>query len=393
MSVAGCVSTASVSSSGPRSGGGDANASVTIPNVFKLTKEQAIAALRQAGVQGNIVEDSSLCGSLVEGAIIERGEVCHQHPPAGRTQGARLVVSLRVQTEDPRRGNVGRVNEWRLMPKLVGLTYEQAVAEMRRVGFTRDDRLRHVWADETSCKANIVCKQYPEPLERAGLNDGKVVYVGQDRSAKPAAEEGGKPVPVAAPTSTPKPTPTSSPTPTGDRKLWGGDGSPAHRDASNRARGPGGPVFMGKGQPCTEKLDHCLRLGVWFAADGMVAGKLFRGTPVFELENKWFNWRGDAVEYKHLLRTKLAEKASEVVAGKPIVFFVEESGRKWLDNEYDMLTSSRWSVGVVEAVDADTIRVKGWGTVPLETVRVIVEEKGAGASPPAPSTPTPGDLF
>jgi hypothetical protein len=392
--LAACVSTTSFSTSGPR--GGDANGQVTIPNVFKLPKEQAIAALRRAGVQGDIVEDSSLCGSVVEGRIIERGEVCYQHPPGGRVQGARLVVSLRVQSEDPRHGNIGKVNEWRLMPKLVGLTYERALAEMRRAGFESDDRVQHVWADEPTCKPNIVCRQYPEPMERAGLADGKVVYVGQDRSVKPT---GGDKPPTGttggvaeAPRTPTAPTPTPTPTGgTGERKLWGGDGTPAYRDAANVPRGPGGPVFMGKGQPCTNKLDHCLRPGVWFATDGVVAGKLFRGTPVFELDGKWWTWRGQPAEYKHLFRTKLADKAADVSVGKPIVFFVEEGGRKWLDNEMEMLTSSRWSVGVVESVDGEAIRIKGWSNVSLESVRVIVEEKSAsGAATPSAS---PGDLF
>jgi hypothetical protein len=132
---------------------------------------------------------------------------------------------------------------------------------------------------------------------------------------------------------------------------------------------------MGKGEPCTAKLDHCMRPGVWFAADGIAAGSLFRGVPVFQFENKWWSWRGDEVEPKHLLRTAIVERADQVQAGKPVVFFAADSGGRFLDNERDMLTSSRWDVGVVDSASVDHVTIKGWGDAPLDTVRVIIEDK------------------
>jgi hypothetical protein len=135
-------------------------------------------------------------------------------------------------------------------------------------------------------------------------------------------------------------------------------------------------VFLGKGEPCTHKLDHCLRPGVWFAADNVIAGKLFRGTPVFELDGGWWTWRGQRADATWLFRTKVVEKPAELVIGKPVVFFAEDGpGEKWFFNEYEMLTSSRWSVGVIESVTADSVRIRGWGPVPTDTVRVIVEDK------------------
>lgn len=132
---------------------------------------------------------------------------------------------------------------------------------------------------------------------------------------------------------------------------------------------------MGRGEPCTGARDHGLRAGVWFAADNVVAGKLFRGVPVFLFENKWWSWYGEPAEPKRLFRTAVAARPEQVEVGKPVVFFAEEGRERFLDNEYEMLTSSRWSVGVVDAVGTDTVRIKGWGDVPLETVRVIVEEE------------------
>lgn len=385
----------STSTSDGRVSGADTNGQVTIPDVFKLPRAQAIAALRKAGVQGDIDEDSNLCGSAVNGRIVETGEVCQQQPPAGRVQGARLVVTLTVQTEDPRHGDVGRVTEWRLMPDLTGKTFEQALATMRSAGFADDDQLQQTWADETSCKPNVVCRQYPEPNVRAGLHDGKVVYLGADRDARPAVTSVAPTPPTTvatSPTTTTTPgapttPPTSSPT-----KHWGGDGSPAYRDADHRPHGPGGGVFMGRSDPCTPERDHCLRPGVLFAADNVVAGALFRGTPVFELEGKWWTWMGQPATYKVLFTTRVTNKIGDFVVGQPIVFLVQESAHDlFLDNEYEALTSSRWSVGVVESVDKDSIRVKGWGPVPLAYARVVIDDKAA--KPSTPATPPPGDLF
>lgn len=46
-------------------------------------------------------EDRSLCGRVVDGRVTELGQVCHQFPPAGRVQGARLPISIRVAAREP----------------------------------------------------------------------------------------------------------------------------------------------------------------------------------------------------------------------------------------------------------------------------------------------------
>lgn len=420
----GCVATTSqfgVSSSSSSDSG--ASGQVTIPNVFKMKKEQAIAELRRAGVRGDIDEDTSLCGSVVDGHVVEQGEVCYQHPPGGRGQGSRIVVSIRVQTENPWHGNVGTHNEWRLMPKVIGMTIDQARAEMLRVGFQRDDRVQLVIADEVECKPNIVCRQYPDPLDRAGINDGKIVCVGRDPNERRAAIDEAKPETAAAEaprsdsvrtdwprsesTSAPKPEPapepfftvSSEPAPrprpepattssstgpsstssSGEKKRWGGNGAPPFRDQANVPQGPGGPMYRGKGEPCTDKIDHCMRPGVWFAVGNVVAGSQYRAAPSFEFENKWWDWHGRPAEYKFLFRTKVVEKPSELVPGEPVVWLFQENPRqKWVDNDFDTLTTSRWTSGVIDSVDADTFRVKGWsGPISVDTARVIVETKRA----------------
>lgn len=86
------LSSASSSSSSQSASGVDMTGQVTMPDVFKLPRDQATAALRHAGVQGEIHEEASLCGTVVNGRIVETGEVCEQQPAAGRQQGARLSV-------------------------------------------------------------------------------------------------------------------------------------------------------------------------------------------------------------------------------------------------------------------------------------------------------------
>jgi hypothetical protein len=204
--VGGCVLAPSgVSSVGSFGGGSSTSAAgaagqITVPNLFGLPKEQALAALRRAGYQGDPSEDSSLCGSVVKGRVMELGEVCYQHPPAGGVQGARLPISIRVQRESPWHGNAGKANEWRLMPTLVGRSVEQARARLKQVGFPREDLVRVVWVDEPGCRPLTVCRTEPAPLERAGVNSQQVVLAGRDPDAKPSSPEvAGQPPTTAAP--------------------------------------------------------------------------------------------------------------------------------------------------------------------------------------------------
>ena len=398
--VAACVKTGMLSTS---TSGASSDGNVTIPDVFKLKKADAIAALRKAGVEGSIDEDSNLCGSTVNGKIIELGEVCYQHPAPGQRQGARLVVSITVQTEDPRHGDIGRNTEWRLMPNLIGMTYDQAIAEMKRSGFTRTDLIQRTDSEDAACKPDVVCQENPDVLTRAGLDDGKLLYVGP-RAAEPkrvaTTDAAPAPTPAPGPASAPTSHPTSDasaapgkptadappaplfggppapqpPAPAPPAKHHGGNGAAPYRDGEGRVHGPGGPVYMGKGELCTAQIDHCMRPGVLFSADNYKPGAMYRGVPVFKFENKWWSFWGEPVEPKHLFRTATVDKPEQIEVGKPVVFFSEEGHDRFLDSEFEMLTSSRWEVGVVESVGTDKIKISGWGDVPLDTVRRIVEE-------------------
>ena len=167
--------------SGPQAKPGN----VIVPSVFRMKREAALAALQDAGVQGSIADDTSLCGSVVDGQIIELGEVCYQHPVAGIEQPSSLPMTIRVQTEDPRHGRVGEHMEWHLMPALVGMPVAKAQQAMRDAGFT-DEHTRITMIDEAGCKPLHVCRTTPEPLLREGQTSDRVLFVGADPTAKKA---------------------------------------------------------------------------------------------------------------------------------------------------------------------------------------------------------------
>jgi beta-lactam-binding protein with PASTA domain len=175
--------------SSPPSGDGK----ITVSNVFDLPKDQAVAALRAAGHQGDVGEASGRCGSVVDGRVIEIGHVCAQQPSPGSVQGARLPIALRVQDEDPWHGDVGRITEWYLMPRLVGMAVDAARAELLRIGFRDNDRVQVQWVDRPGCKPLTVCETYPEAMERAGVHSGMVLSAARDPSASSTSGTAAKP--------------------------------------------------------------------------------------------------------------------------------------------------------------------------------------------------------
>jgi hypothetical protein len=166
-----------------------------------------------------------------------------------------------------------------------------------------------------------------------------------------------------------------------DASLSGDNGSPASRDAQGHVHGPGGPLFMGRGDiACDATHDHCIRKGTWFSADNYDNKHLFRALPVFEFEGKWYNWRGSEAEVGKLFRTELATP-EKVRPGSPIVVWLPETDSPpWAGNEYDALTSSRWDIAVVLSVNssAKTFKIPSWpDDLPIANGRVIVEQKSS----------------
>ena len=132
--------------------------------------------------------------------------------------------------------------------------------------------------------------------------------------------------------------------------MLGGNGAAAYRGDDGRVHGPGGGVFMGRGIDCDAAHDHCLRDGVYFSVANIVSGKLYRATPSYEFEKKWWTWNGQAIDDPgKLYKTQIAGNA-KLSSGTQVIFFsAETSDTKWADSEYRALTSSRWEAGVVDS--------------------------------------------
>jgi hypothetical protein len=158
----------------------------------------------------------------------------------------------------------------------------------------------------------------------------------------------------------------------------GGNGQPPYRDDEGRVHGPGGPVYTGKGPSCDPDHNHCQRGDGWYYATNYGAGKLFRATPCFEFEGKWYTWRGDEVDSGgKLFKTRVA-KPEDLRAGAPVVFMVPDYDprAKFVDSEYEGLTSSRWDVAVPDSVSGKTWVTKSWpDPIDLDVTRAVVEQK------------------
>jgi hypothetical protein len=179
----------------------------TVPTVFLLQRDAALAAIKQAGFTTEVTFDSSLCGSAVDGHIVELGAICYQQPAAGQMMATSLPITLRVQTEDPRHGKVGQFGEWHLMPDMKGMPLAKAQQAMRDAGFT-DENTQVGEIDEPGCTPLRVCRSFPDAMARAGQSSGRVLFVGRDPNAKAAptadpttdpAQKGDKPGEPAKP--------------------------------------------------------------------------------------------------------------------------------------------------------------------------------------------------
>lgn len=183
---------------------------VTVPNVVLMSRADAEATLRRAGFAHPPSVDTSLCGSTLEHTtIVELGQVCSQAPAAGQQTSTTISVSIRVQTEDPRRGDLGNGRFWFLMPNLVGTDLDAARAKLRALGFISKD-VQISYVEDGSCKANIVCRTYPEQMTRTDNTSDKVFYVA--RPLAPATIPGQPPTNPGQPAAKPgQPPPPPSP--------------------------------------------------------------------------------------------------------------------------------------------------------------------------------------
>jgi beta-lactam-binding protein with PASTA domain len=156
---------------------------VTTPDVFGMTQAEAEAAFQRAGFERPVsIDNNSACGSVVDGKIIELGRVCSQAPAAGQSNSAGVPITLRIQTENPHRGELGNGRFWFLMPNLVGIHVDKARAKIKELGFvSREVQISYV--DRAGCAPNIVCETYPVQLNRTDNTSDKRFYVGRSPDA------------------------------------------------------------------------------------------------------------------------------------------------------------------------------------------------------------------
>ncbi|MCW5808166.1 MAG: PASTA domain-containing protein [Deltaproteobacteria bacterium] len=170
---------------------------VAMPDLTLMTRADAEEALRRAGfTYPPEIDRSSICGSTLDDrdrTIVELGRVCYQHPVPGAETRTSLPVRIRVQTEDPRRGELGGGRSWFLMPDLSGLDVASARAQIRALGFTGKE-VEVSYVDD--CAPDVVCRTYPEPKTRTDNTSDKVFYVG--RPPKPPEPPPSAPPPPPA---------------------------------------------------------------------------------------------------------------------------------------------------------------------------------------------------
>jgi PASTA domain len=211
----GCAGSASWSARGMGGGGGDngragggtqAPGATAIPDLTLMTRAEAEAALRQAGFTAAPELDEFACGSTLEDKrVVELGRVCYQMPAPGRQASLAIPVRLRVQNENPWRGEYRAGRSWFLMPDFAGSDVEAAKAKLRELGFTAKE-VKVSYVVEAGCKPSTVCRTTPAAWSRADSTSDKLFIVGQ-----PPEQAGAATTKPATPDGKPKDPPATTP--------------------------------------------------------------------------------------------------------------------------------------------------------------------------------------
>ena len=123
---------------------------VTIPDVQGMTRAEAEAAMRSAGVRGELQVDHE--DSRTNYAV---AKACNQNPGGGQQTSATLQVSVRYCMPE-----VAEVDH---STKLVGLDPAEATKRARAAGYTGQIVVEPAHAG--GCKVGTVCSVDPERWE------------------------------------------------------------------------------------------------------------------------------------------------------------------------------------------------------------------------------------
>ncbi len=174
--------------------------STTMPDLTLMTKAEAEQTLRSAGFTSSPELDEFACDStLGDKRVVELGRVCYQMPAPGKPASTRLPVKLRVQQEDPWRGEYRAGRSWFLMPDFAGTEVEAAKGKIRALGFIARE-VKVAYVVEPGCKPSTVCRTSPEAWTRADTTSDKIFFVGQPPESERPATTSAKQ--TTAPTST-----------------------------------------------------------------------------------------------------------------------------------------------------------------------------------------------
>ena len=170
--------------SGNGAGGGSSGPSasepsrtVTVPDLYGMTMDQARAALRAAGITREPDESAqnNACDTDRR-AHYDQGTICYQHPAPGAQSGSRLPVSVRIQHDLPDHGNIGFAGEWRTMPDVVGKSVTDARGILSRASLPLDE---HFELLEGDCARDTICDGSPRPGDRKVLSRKGRLWVGK----------------------------------------------------------------------------------------------------------------------------------------------------------------------------------------------------------------------
>ena len=205
--------------SGGRSGGGAQELrAVTMPDLTLMTQAEAAATLERAGFTAAPELDAFACGSTLEDKrVVELGRVCHQMPAPGQQASTAIPVKLRVQQENPWRGEYRAGRSWFLMPDFAGSEVEAARGKMRELGFTSKE-VSISYVVEPGCPASKVCRTSPEAWSRADSTSDKIFFVGQPPGGAPASTTTTTGTGTGAPTTTGTTAKPKAPTPPAQAK-------------------------------------------------------------------------------------------------------------------------------------------------------------------------------
>lgn len=152
-----------------------------LPNLIGMTVKDATYEVARLGVNARVEINltGGACPSAVGERIIEIGQICAYWPINTRSfSPSNRTIRVTVQQKDPRHGNLGSKLEWHLMPNVIGMSADEARAELARVGLANQSQTEIVRVEEHSCSPDRVCRTYPGANERSGVNSGRILYVG-----------------------------------------------------------------------------------------------------------------------------------------------------------------------------------------------------------------------